>query len=119
MTNQELTNLRVQLYKPTPLRLKLVDELISEIKSCFGDKVITDTIEFEHHAFKLGGMWVKSVQTEEKGIGGVLIHWEANFRISTTTDPFCSAYILSTNEVKSLLKYIKSVKAIYASSQKK
>ena len=119
MTNQELTNLRVQLYKPTPLRLKLVDELISEIKSCFGDKVITDKIEFEHHAFKLGGMWVKSVQTEENGIGGVLVHWEANPRISTTTDPFCSAYILTTNEVKSLLQQIKMIKAIYASSQHK
>jgi hypothetical protein len=119
MTNQELTNLRVQLYKPTPLRLKLVDELISEIKSCFGDKVETTTIEFKHHFFKLGGMWVKSVQTEEKGIGGVLVHWEANPRISTTTDPFCSAYILSTNEVKSLLQTVKSVKAIYASSHKK
>lgn len=119
MTNQELTNLRVQLYKPTPLRLKLVDELISEIKSCFGYKVETATIEFEHHAVKLGGMWVKSVQTEENGIGGVLVHWEANPRISTTTDPFCSAYILSTNEVKSLLQTVKMVKAIYASSQKK
>lgn len=119
MTNQELTNLRVQLYKPTPLRLKLVDELITEIKTCFGDKVVTDTIEFEYHAFKLGGMWVKSVQTEEKGIGGVLVHWEANPRISTTTDPFCSAYVLSTNEVKSLLQHIRMIKAIYASSQKK
>lgn len=119
MTNQELTNLRVQLYKPTPLRLKLVDELITEIKTCFGDKVVTDTIEFEHHAVKLGGMWVKSVQTEEKGIGGVLVHWEANPRISTNTDPFCSAYVLSTNEVKSLLQQIKMIKAIYASSQKK
>ena len=119
MTNQELTNLRVQLYKPTPLRLKLVDELITEIKTCFGDKVVTDTIEFEYHAFKLGGMWVKSVQTEEKGIGGVLVHWEANPRISTATDPFCSAYVLSTNEVKSLLQQIKMIKAIYASSQKK
>ena len=119
MTNQELTNLRVQLYKPTPLRLKLVDELISEIKSCFGDKVVTTTIEFKRHVLKLGGIWVKSVQTEENGIGGVLVHWEANPRISTTTDPFCSAYVLSTNEVKSLLQYIKMVKAIYASSQQK
>lgn len=119
MTKQELTNIRVQLYKPTPLRLKLVDELISEIKSCFGEKVVTDTIEFKRHVLKLGGMWVKSVQTEEKGIGGVLVHWEANPRISTTTDPFCSAYILSTNEVKSLLQTVKMIKAIYTSSQQK
>ena len=119
MTKEQLMNLRAQLYKPTPLRIKLVDELISEIKSCFGEKVVTDTIEFKHHAVKLGGIWVKSVQTEENGIGGVLVRWEANPRISTTTDPFCSVYILSTNEVKSLLQYIKMIKATYASSQQK
>jgi hypothetical protein len=110
MTKQELTELRVQLYKPTPLKLKLVDELISEIKSCFGDKVETHTIEFKHHFFKLGGMWVKSVQTEENGIGGVLVHWEPNHRISTKIDPFCSAYILTTQEIQKTLRTIKSIK---------
>lgn len=116
MTKEEkLKALRVKLYKATPLKLDLVDELISAIKNCFHG-VETNGIRFDS-TFKLGGLYLKSLNLDD--ISGVLVHWEPDFEISTQSDPYCSAYIFTPREIRRIIKKITEVKEYYESSLKK
>lgn len=116
MTKEEkLKALRVKLYKATPLKLDLVDELISTIKNCFHG-VETNGIRFDS-TFKLGDNYVKLLELDE--LSGVLVHWEPDFGISTQSDPYCSAYILEPREIRRIIKKITEVKNYYNSHQPK
>ena len=109
MNTTDLKKIRIQLYKAKPSKLKLVDELISLIKGCFGDKVETNGIRFDSRAFKLGELSVKMIELDPQEIGGVLVHWYPNFYISTKNDPYCSVYMLQTNTIKKLLRIITKI----------
>ena len=106
MTEQQIKEMRAKLYKATPLKMQLVDELISVIKNCFHG-VETNGIRFDS-TFKVGGLYLKSLDLDE--ISGVLIHWEPDFKISTQSDPYCSAYILKPREIRRIIKKITEVK---------
>lgn len=108
MNKQELIQIREQLYKATPLKLQLVDELISLIKGCFGNYIKVNGIRFDNRHFQLEGLTVKMIEIDPQEIGGVLIHWYPNFNISTQRDPFCSAYVLHTNSIKKLISYLQN-----------
>jgi len=110
---EKLNEQRRLLYNATPSKIKLVDELASLIKGCFGDKVETTGIRFDDSHLKLGGITVKMVEIDPMKFGGVLVHWYPKFDISNTSDPFCSAYILTINELKKLIKTLQNVKNSY------
>lgn len=120
MTKEEkLKALRVKLYKATPLKLDLVDQLINAIKHSMTrfEGVEVDSITFKPSTFKLGGLYLKSLNLDE--ISGVLVHWYPNFRISTQSDPYCSAYILTPREIRRIIKKVTEVKEYYNSHQPK
>lgn len=113
MTEKKLKEIRVQLYKATPLKLQLVDKLISLIKGCFGGKVETNGIRFDSGNFKLGELSVNMIELDPQEIGGVLVHWYPNFRISTNNDPYCSVYMLSTHEIRKIINRINRIHEYY------
>ena len=104
MNKQELTQIRGQLYKTTPLKLQLVDEIINNIKSLKVNELRFDT------TLKLEGIQVRLIEIDPQEIGGLLIHWFPNRLISTTQDPYCSVYMLQTNTIKKLLRIITKTK---------
>lgn len=101
MNKQELIQIREQLYKATPLKLQLVDELIELIKN--NNDNITKI-----NGIIIDELTVKSIEIDPQEIGGVLIHWYPNFKISTQRDPYCSAYILHANSIKKLISYLQN-----------
>lgn len=107
---------RIEVYKATPTKLKLVDELASLIKNCFPN-VETNGIRFDDSHLKLGGLMVQMVEIDPQEFGGVLVHWYPNKNISTNGDPFCSAYILDDEEIKEIINDIKKIKQYYISHQ--
>ena len=118
MTKEELTKTRVQLYKPTPSQLQLVDELANTIKTLF-DNVETTSVDFKKAYLKLDdNMSVKSVEIDPQEISNVLIHWYPQFDKSNTSDPFCSAYILTPKEIRKIIKTLQNVKDYYQQHNK-
>lgn len=110
---ENLNELRAKLYKAKPSKLKLVDELISLIKGCFGDKVETNGIRFNSGNFKLSELSVNMIELDPQEIGGVLVHWYPKFDISTKNDPYCSVYMLSLHEIKKIIERIKRIHEYY------
>ena len=113
MTKEELTELRVKLYKAKPSKLQLVDELITLIKGCFGGKVETNGIRFDPGNFKLGELTVKMIELDPQEFGGVLVHWYPKLDISVRYDPYCSVYMLSLREIKKIIERIKRIHEYY------
>ena len=113
MTKEELTELRVKLYKAKPSKLQLVDELISLIKGCFGDKVETNGIRFDSGNFQFGELSVNMIELDPQEIGGVLVHWYPKLDISIRYDPYCSVYMLSLREIKKIIERIKRIHEYY------
>lgn len=119
MTKQKLTQLRVQLYKATPLKLQLVEELNNTLKHCFNSNIETTTIGFKPKFLTLNdNMDVRMIEIDPQEIGNVLIHWYPKFDVSTTSDPFCAAYILTPNEIRKIIKTLQKVKDTYQNINK-
>lgn len=110
---ENLNELRAKLYRAKPSKLQLVDELISLIKGCFGDKVETNGIRFDSGNFKLGELSVKMIELDPQVIGGVLVHWHPKLDISTKNDPYCSVYMLSLREIRKIIERINKVHEYY------
>lgn len=108
-----LNDVRAKLYRVKPSKLQLVDELISLIKGCFGDRVETNGIRFDSGNFKLGELSVNMIELDPQVIGGVLVHWYPKFDISTKNDPYCSVYMLSTNEIRKIINRINKIHEYY------
>ena len=113
MNKIDLKRVRIQLYKASPLKLQLVDELISLIKGCFGDKIETTCIRYDDSHLKLGKLTVQFLEIDKAEIGGVLVHWYPRYDISTRNDPYCSAYMLSVSEIRKLIKDLKRIHEYY------
>ena len=109
----ELNETRKKLYKATPLKLQLVDELASLIKGCFGDKVETTGIQFDDSHLRLAHLTVKMIEIDPQELGGVLVHWYPNFDISTKNDPYCSAYMLRPHEIRKIIHHVKHIHEYY------
>lgn len=119
MTKQELTQTRVQLYKATPLKLQLVDELTKALKECFGKHVDTTGIRLDSGSLRLkDNLSVRMIEIDPQEIGAVLIHWFPKFDVSNTSDPFCSAYILTPNELRKIIKTLQNVSNYYKEHSK-
>jgi hypothetical protein len=109
---------RIEVYKATPTKLKLVDELALLIKHCFPN-VETNGIRFDDSHLKLGGLMVQMVEIDPQEFGGVLIHWYPKKDVSTKDDPFCSAYMLDEKEINIIINDIKKIKEYYLSHTNK
>ena len=118
MNTTDLKIVRIQLYKASPLKLQHVDELISLIKGCFGDKIETTCIRYDDSHLKLGELTVQFLEIDKDEIGGVLVHWYPNPKISTNKDPYCSAYMLSVSEIRKIINDVKKIHNFYLSSHK-
>ena len=103
---------RIQLYKATPLKLQLVDELASLIKNCFPN-VETNGMRFDDSHLRLAHLTVKMIEIDPQELGGVLVHWYPNFNISTKNDPYCSAYILRPHEIRKIIHHVKHIHEYY------
>lgn len=109
----DINETRKWIYKTTPLKIKLVDELISSIKYCFNDKIEVTNIKFEDNHLRLGDLTVKSIEIDPHELGGVLVHWYPNFKTSTKNDPYCSAYILHNHEIRKLIHHVNHIHDYY------
>lgn len=121
MTQKKLIQTRIQLYKATPLKLQLVDELIEAIKTIpnrFDVEMASITFFKEKELILNDNMSVKTIEIDPQEIGGVLIHWFPKFDVSNTSDPFCSAYILTPNELRKTIKTVQKVKDYYLEHSK-
>jgi hypothetical protein len=113
MTQKKLIQTRIQLYKATPLKLQLVDEIINIIKTTAQHVELT-SLSFEKDFLTLkDNLSVRQVEIDPQEIGAVLIHWYPIKSVSLRNDPFCSAYILTEKEIKKIIDKIQSVKDFY------
>ena len=122
MTEKKLRETRVKLYKATPLKLQLVDELIELVKHSFTgvfSGIEVNEMTFKDTFLKLGGLQVKMIEIDPQEVGGLLIHWYPNFSISTQSDPFCSVYMLTPREIRRIIKKVNGLKDYYNSHQPK
>ena len=102
MDKKELSFIRSKLYHTSTNKIKLVDSLIERMKNYTKGVSITD-ISFKKGAIRLGDLFVKSIEIDPHEIGGVLVHWYPDYKVSTKSDPFCSAYVLSLAELRKLI----------------
>lgn len=100
MSNEEL---RKQIYNPQ----KGVEKVVIKICQLFDTRKELNKVRFDHK-FKLGGLTVKSVEREHSH-SAILVHWKPDFKVSTTSDPFCSAYVLTLKEVNKLYNELKKI----------
>jgi hypothetical protein len=110
---ENLNDVRAKLYRVKPSKLQLVDELISLIKGCFGDRVETNGIRFDSGNFKLGELSVNMIELDPQEIGGVLVHWYPKLDVSLRQDPYCSVYMLSLREIRQIINRIKHIHEYY------
>lgn len=112
MTEKELTDLRVQLYKATPLKLQLADELKHLIEGCFGNHIVTNGIRFDSSSFKLDGLYVKMVMIDPEEIGNVLVHWSQDGK-------YCSIYMLKVSDIRRIIQHIGKMHEHYNSNRQR
>jgi hypothetical protein len=111
----ELNEQRRILYKVSSLKFKLVEELVEEIKHCFGDRIEVNGLSFDSNFMKIDDLFVKRIEVIPHDIAHVMIHWYPNYYYSTTEDPYCSVYMLTEEEIKGLIDKVKTVKDYYLS----
>ena len=92
------------LYKPTSLVIKLVNKICKELENRgygFGDRF------FMPKQFTIGkpALTMLSMEREDSHCQ-LLIHWKPDFDVSTSTDPYCSGFILRPNSLMKILNYI-------------
>ncbi len=91
------------LYHPS----KEVEELVVRIVELL-EKRNVNGVRFEDGSLKLDEMSVRMIEIEHSH-SVLLIHWEPNPYISTTSDPFCSAFILTYEELNTIYSKLSKV----------
>lgn len=96
------------LYKPTPK----VEELVLKLCDLF-DKPQPNGVKITSLTFKEGSLNINKLSVKKIVRGGqhcgIEVHWYPNFKISTQTDPFCSAFILKYNSLQKLYRQTEKV----------
>ena len=96
------------LYKPSPKVEGLVLKLCDLFDKPLPNGVTVTSLTFKEDALKIGGLSVKELIRGGQHYG-VEVHWYPNFNISTTNDPFCSAFILRYNSLEKLYREVEKV----------
>ena len=112
-------DLRIAIYKPTLLHFDLVNELTDKLIHCFGDKIEVTSIKLDDNTLTLDdNLKVRMIEIDPEEIGAVLIHWYPQNK-TDSSDYFCSAYMLTTNELKKIITFLQNVKNNYLQFVKK
>lgn len=115
----EIDKQRMMLYKASSSKMKLVEELAEAIKYCFGDNIEVSGFRFDSNSTKIGDLYVKKILVVSHDIAHIMIHWYPNYNISTRNDPYCSVYMLTEEEIKTLMEKVKAIKDYYLSHSPK
>lgn len=84
------------LYHPS----KEVEGLVVRIVELL-EKHNVNGVRMDNSSLKVGDLTVRMIVIEHSH-SVLLIHWEPNPTISTTQDPFCSAFILTYEELNTI-----------------
>lgn len=112
-----LKETRKQLYRVSDDILMLVDKVKETLIHLYSKVEITG-IRLDSNQLKIGDLYVQMIEVDPQDIGSILIHWCPNHNVSTKSDPFCSIYMLTEEEIKDVWRYLKKVQ-IYATKQSK
>ena len=93
------------LYHPS----KGVEGLVVSIVELL-EKHDVDSVRIDYGSLKLDELSVRMIEIEHSH-SVLLIHWEPNPTISTTSDPFCSAFILTYEELNTIYSKLSKVLA--------
>lgn len=111
---KDYLNIARALYKPTPK----VEALVLKLCDLFDDP-LPNGVTITSLTFKEGTLTLANLSVREIIRGGqhcgIEVHWYPNHKVSTKTDPFCSAFILKYNSLQKLYrevnKQLSSIKA--------
>ena len=96
------------LYKSTPKEERLVLKLCYLFDKPLPNGVSTYSLNFKKGALTLGGLPVRKIVRGGYHCG-IEVHWYPDFTLSTTSDPFCSAFILRYNSLQKLYREVEKV----------
>lgn len=106
----ELNEIRKKLYKVSDDTLLLVSKVRETLTHLF-PKVEVNGIRIDSNQLKIGDLYVQMIEIDPQTLGSILIHWYPNHEVSTQSDPYCSIYMLTENEIKHIWRYLKKVQA--------
>lgn len=89
-----------KIYGPSPLQMRWVMKIKSLLEGKGAD------IHFTDRTINIGGLYVRGVCLEDTHTQ-VRVEWFPERTISTNSNPFCSAFILSVRELRLLHKALK------------
>ena len=98
------------LYKPTPKVEGLVLKLCDLFDKPLPNGVTITSLTFKEGSLKIGNLSVKELIRGGQHCG-VEVHWYPDFTLSTKTDPFCSAFILTYEELNTIYSKLSKVLA--------
>lgn len=93
------------LYHPS----KEVEGLVVSIVELL-EKHDVNSVHIDDSSLKIDELSVRMIEIEHSH-SALLIHWEPNPTISTTSDPFCSAFILTYEELNTIHSKLSKVLA--------
>ncbi len=91
------------LFEPS----KEVEGLVVRIVELL-EKHNVNSVRFDDSSLKLNELTVRMIEVEHSHCV-LLVHWEPNPTISTTSDPFCSAFILTYEELNTIYSKLSKV----------
>ena len=98
------------LYKPTPKVESLVLKLCDLFDKPLPNGVTITSLTFKEGSLKIGNLSVKELIRGGQHCG-IEVHWYPDFTLSTKTDPFCSAFILTYEELNTIYSKLSKVLA--------
>lgn len=96
------------LYKPSPKVEALVLKLCDLFDKPLPNGVTITSLTFKEGALTLGDLSVKELIRGGQHCG-IEVHWYPDFTLSTNTDPFCSAFILTYEELTTIYSKLSKV----------
>ena len=98
MTDSQLKTAR-QLYHPSDEVVEMVANICALL-----DKKGINGVRFDS-TLMLGDSQVKWIEKENSHCA-LLVHWYPNYNLSLRDDPFCSAFVLTEEELKTLYEAV-------------
>ena len=104
----ELNETRKKLYRVSDVILLLVNKVRETLIHLF-PKVEVNGIRIDSNQLKINDLYVQMIETDPQTLGSILIHWYSSCEVSTKSDPYCSIYMLTEEEIKDVWRYLKKV----------
>lgn len=89
-----------KLYNPTDIQMDLVGEIAALLKGKGWNGARFD------NPFNVGGLKCVGIELEDTPTY-CLVKWQPNFQVSRTADPCCSAFILTPDELRTIIAVLK------------